>query len=140
MGAQARIHASIMRSFIIGSVLLLSAIACAAEMTPEDTTVSEDFQVPTNELMESSPATALEETEADIASSTKTKSKAASGFWRRRRRRLRCEEETLVQKADKAAKTESLVVSRSGNKASAGFWRRRRRYVHPCQGIWNERA
>merc|ERR1711988_1642664 len=63
--------------------------------------------------------------------------KASAGFWRRRRRRLRCEEETLVQKADKNAE---LVVARSGNKASAGFWRRRRRYVHPCQGIWNERA
>merc|ERR1711871_1718661 len=97
MGAQSITH-PIMRAFIIGSVLLLAAIACA-EMTPEDTMVSDDFQVP-NELVES-PASALAETETDIASSSKTAS---------------------------AAKT------------SAGFWRRRRRYVHPCQGIWNERA
>merc|ERR1711968_138887 len=125
MGPKSITH-PIMRAFIIGSVLLLAAIACA-EMTPEDTMVSDDFQVP-NELVESpASASALAETETDIASSSKTASaaKASAGFWRRRRRRLRCEEETLVQKADKNAE---LVVARSGNKASAGFWRRRRRY------------
>merc|ERR1711968_27807 len=99
MGPKSITH-PIMRAFIIGSVLLLAAIACA-EMTPEDTMVSDDFQVP-NELVESpASASALAETETDIASSSKTASAA---------------------------------------KASAGFWRRRRRYVHPCQGIWNERA
>merc|ERR1711968_369967 len=99
MGPKSITH-PIMRAFIIGSVLLLAAIACA-EMTPEDTMVSDDFQVP-NELVESpATASALSETETDIASSSKTASAV---------------------------------------KASAGFWRRRRRYVHPCQGIWNERA
>merc|ERR1711959_114413 len=117
-----------MRAFIIASICL-AAIACA-ELSPEGSMVTDDIKVPENSVS----VTALAETEADIATSSKAKTSAGWGR-RRRRRRLRCEEETLVQKADKA----ELVA----NKASAGWGRRRRRrrrYVHPCQGIWNERA
>merc|ERR1711959_709331 len=117
-----------MRAFIIASICL-AAIACA-ELSPEGSMVTDDIKVPENSVS----VTALAETEADIATSSKAKTSAGWGR-RRRRRRLRCEEETLVQKADKA----ELVA----NKASAGWGRRRRRrrrYVHPCQGVWNERA
>merc|ERR1711907_397870 len=60
----------IMRHFVIGSLLFLAAVACAAEIASEDTVVSnEDFQVPNESFVEEdSPVSALAESEADIES------------------------------------------------------------------------
>jgi len=73
-----------MRTFVIGSLLFLAAVACAAESEASN----EDFQVPNDNFVEDSntAVTSLVESEADIASAEK--SAAKSGFWRRRRRTI----------------------------------------------------